>query len=320
MTIENSLTTLVEENRVNSQHGAPIEISSEIENLIKWTNVQVDSQVMSLFMSCPAKYNYVFNRHLQPVDGVSVSIARGSVVHDGLLAYWKERIKSDNYQEATKLCIAKIQEGLNKNIKFSADFKLETLQGTLEYLKYVAGQLWIPLEAEKYFRLKIYEDENLKLRIYLTGRIDLIVRMPQIPIFPIDVKTETERWFHSVMGNQFKIYNLACGTNLLGVQRVGFQTSLEAKDKFKLETLAFDPDILEEYRTVTLPYWVKQMLIAHEDNHFPMNVTSCISGHFACNFSDKYNGGICSVSRAVREQKIGRYFVVGPEWDPSKTD
>jgi hypothetical protein len=48
-----------------------------------------------------------------------------------------------------------------------------------------------------------------------------------------------------------------------------------------------------------------------------MNTTSCIHGHFACQFSDKYNGGICNVSREVREQKLERYFKVGEEWNPA---
>ena len=91
----------------------------------------------------------------------------------------------------------------------------------------------------------------------------------------------------------------------------------EVVEKFKMEMLPFDQDILDEFRTVTLPYWVKQLMIAHEDNYFPMNPSNCVHGHFKCQFSDAYNGGICSVSRSVRAQKLSRYFVVGPEWDPA---
>jgi hypothetical protein len=120
------------------------------------------------------------------------------------------------------------------------------------------------------------------------------------------------------MSNQFKIYCIVTGTNVLWVQRVGFQETLKAEDKFKIETIAFDPDVLEEWRTTTLVHWVKELIMAHENNFFPMNPTNCIHGHFACQFSDKMDHkGICSVSRNIREQKLERYFKVGEDWDPA---
>jgi hypothetical protein len=267
-------------------------------------------------MGCPAKYDYVFNRHLVSIDGVSKSISRGSIVHDALLGYWKERIKSDNAQLAVQTGIRISKEGFSKDNRFTTDEVLDSLNTILEFMKYIQSSSWIPIEAEKYFKIKVFEDESIKLRIFITGRIDLIVKTPQLPILPIDVKTESERWFHTQMSNQFKIYSIACGTNLLGVQRVGFQKTLEAKDKFKMEMLPFDQDILDEFRTVTLPHWVKQLIVAHEDGFFPMNTTNCVHGHFKCQFSDAFNGGICNVSRQVREQKLQRYFVVGQEWNP----
>lgn len=290
----------------------------EIKREDQWTNIQVDSQVMSLFMACPYKYELVFVRHLQPVGGVSKSIKRGLIVHDGMLLYWRERIKSGDYKEAVQLCVRKVQELLNAESSFDHEEKLDTLQNLVQFLQHIQSYSWIPLEAEKYFKIKILEDEGLRLRIFITGRIDLIVRLPQIPIFPIDLKTESERWFHSAMSNQFRIYSLACGTNLLGVQRIGFQKTLSAEEKFKVETIAFDQDVLEEYRTVTIPHYIKQLIMCHEDNFFPMNNTSCVHGHFKCQFSDGMDHkGICTASRSIREQKLGRYFVVGPEWNPA---
>lgn len=285
----------------------------------EWTNIQVDSQVLSIFMSCPQKYKYKIVDKLESIAGQSDSIRRGLIIHDALLSYWKERIKSDNYQESVKLALNKAKDAVNADIGFSNEFKLETLHGFLEFLKYIQQLSWIPLEAEKYFKVLIYENANDRLRIFLTGRIDLILRSPQIPILPVDVKTEAERWFYSQMSNQFRIYSLVCGTNILGVQRVGF-TKKEPAEKFKMEMLPFDQDILEEYKTVTLPYWVKMMIKCHEDNYFPMNNTSCVHGHFKCQFSDAYNGGICNVSRSVREQKLMRYFKIGEGWDPSKVE
>ena len=294
-------------------------IEPEVETE-KWTSIQVDSTLLSIFMSCPQKYKFTMVDHLQPIGGQSQSIRRGLYVHDASLTYWKHRIANgEDYKEALKQGLITLKEKLNSDPKFDSEEKLEIMQNFLDFIKFIQGSSWIPLAAEKHFRIKAFEDESIKLRIYLTGRIDLILRTPQISILPIDNKTESERWFHTQMSNQFKIYCLATGANILGVQRIGFQTKMEPKDKYKMELMPFDADVLEEFRTITLPYWVKQLIMCHEENFFPMNPINCVHGHFKCQFSDAYNGGICNVSRSVREQKLGRYFVKGEAWDPSNT-
>lgn len=308
-TIAESITELEQE--------VPREIIEEDSNT-KWTALMVDSQELSSFMSCPRKYDYGFNQHLVPVGGMAKGMDRGTIVHNGLLEYWKVMIKNNDYQEATKNCIRRAKEELEKDIKFNSDDKLEILQTILDFLKHIQANSWVPLEVEKYFRVKAYEDPKLRLRIYLHGRIDLIVRTPQIPVLPIDFKTESERWFYSQLSNQFRIYAIACGTNLVGIQRVGFQKTLEPKDKFKLDLLPFDQDVIDEFRNELLPYWAKQMLMCHEENYYPMNTSSCIKGHFKCQYSDGVNNGICNVSRSVRGQKLNRYFIRGEAWDPSK--
>lgn len=303
------------ENLVQETPKNPVEITKENE----WTNFQIDSSMLSTFMACPAKFDYVYNRHLVPLAGISKSIRRGTIVHDGALAYWKEMIASGDFKVAVAKAVEIIRIGLESHIDFDPDFKLETLQGIIEFFKHIQTLSWIPLEAEKFFRVLVYTNEDTKLRIYLTGRIDLILRTPQIPILPVDNKTETERWFHSQMSNQFRIYCIATKTNLLGVQRIGFQKTLEAKDKFKMETLPFDQDVLDEWREKTLLHYVQQLILAHHEGFYPMNPTNCIHGHFKCQFSDDNDHkGICNVSRSVREQKIARYFLVGEAWDPAK--
>lgn len=290
-----------------------IESPPEVE---KYTNIQVDSQIFSTFMSCPRKCDYVFNRHLVPIGGMSKSIEKGQLSHTGLHAYWQSRIDGNDYQisSVNGLEAAKLDSLKYKNLK--PEDALDVFQNLIAYFKFIQNSNWIPVATEQAFKFIAYEDKELKIRIILAGRIDLIVKTPQIPLIPIDNKTEAERWFYSQMSNQFKIYCLACKCNVLGVQRFGFQKTLKDEDKFKMELLPFDPDILEEFRVETLPYYCKQMLLCQEENYWPMNTTSCIHGHFACQFSDKYQGGICNVSRSVREQKLSRYFTIGEEWNP----
>jgi PD-(D/E)XK nuclease superfamily len=284
-----------------------------------WTSIQVDSQVLSLFMSCPQKFKYVFIDQLQQKEGLHKGIKRGTIVHDALLTYWKERIKTNDYQIASRDAMRLATEAFNKDISFDAEERLENMTILYEYLRYIQSSSWIPLEAEKFFRIKIYEDESAKLRIFIAGRIDLILRSPQLSVFPVDVKTESMKTFHSEMSNQFKLYCLACNVNVIGVQRICFQKDMETKDRFKLETIGFDPDVLEEFRTTTLPYWINRLIECYQSNYFPMQTTSCITGFFACQFSDKMkHKGICNVSRSIRDQKLNAYFVKGDKWDPSK--
>ena len=305
----------------------PVELREAIEEINKdevqqddddWTQVQVDSSMLTAFQACEQFYDYKYNQHLIPITGQSKGVNRGSAVHIGLSSYWKSRLVSDDYQLATKAGIKSAKEFMDKDINFSNDYKLETLQSLLSFLQHIQSNSWIPIEVEKHFVFKAYENAEEKLRIFLTGRIDLILRTPQIPILPVDNKTESERWFYSQMSNQFKIYSIVCGTNIFGVQRIGFQEKVKVEDKFKLEMIGFDQDVLDEFRLVTLPAWIMRMLQAQTNNRFMMNTSNCIHGHFKCQFSDAYNGGICNVSRNVRQQKLDRYFIKGPEWNPAE--
>jgi len=290
----------------------------EEEQELKWTTMMVDSQILSTFMACPRKCDFIFNRHLVPIGGVSKAIEKGQLAHIGLHSYWKARIHGLDYQKASIIAIDCAKTEALKFQNLDTDNALECLQNLVAFFKYVSNMPYIPVFVEQHFRFKAYEDPNLRLRIYLTGRIDLGLKFPSGLVIPVGNKSEGERWFYSIMSNQFKIYCLACNSNTLGVQRFGFQKSLQEKDKFKLELLPFDQDILDEFRYETLPYYCKQMLICREDNYWPPNNTNCVHGHFKCQFSDAYNGGICSVSRQVREQKLNSYFTIGEEWDPSE--
>jgi hypothetical protein len=284
---------------------------------VGWTTVELDSQVLTAFMSCPAFFNYRFNRHLVPVAGKSVSIEKGTLAHDGLHAYWKARIEGKDYQEAVTDAIEYAKQRALKMEALNPEDGLDVFKTLVEYFKFIVGLSWQPLFVEQHFRFLALEEESIKLRVYLTGRIDIGMRTPQLELVPVDNKSESERWYHSSMSNQFKIYVLACGVNQLGVQRFGFQKTLTPEEKFKMEMISFDPGALEEFRTVTLPYWVGQMLMCKKTDFWPMNTSSCIKGHFKCQFSDAYNnGGICSSSPDLREQKLMRFFREGEPWNP----
>lgn len=289
-----------------------------IINEEKWTNVQVDSQVLSTFMSCARKADYVFNRHLVPISGVPKGVEKGLLAHKGNQVYWRARIDGKDYQVSAKEGIEAAQKYAPTLLNLSADDCLNVFETLVIFFKHIQSLSWQPIFVEQHFKFIAYEDPILKLRIILTGRIDLGFRTPDQKIIPVDLKSESERWFHTQMSNQFKIYCLACKSNVLGVQRFGFQKTLSPEEKFKMELLPFDPDYLDEFKNEVLPYWCKQLLLCKEENYWPPNYASCIHGHFGCQFSDKYNKGFCNISRKVREQKLNQYFTIGEPWEPAE--
>lgn len=284
----------------------------------KWTNLKFDSQVLSSFMSCPREMNNRFNNHLVPIISTSKGKERGTLIHYALQQYY-ESMKEGNDFTISRL---KGLEGLKK-----IAYELRALESEdiidvgrtfEEYVEYRKNDVFQVVFTERIFEFIAYE--VWPLRIILTGRIDLgILEYQTQNLIPIDHKSESEKWFYSSLSNQFKIYALACKSQRLIVNRIGFQKSKKAEEKFKREELAFDKDVLDEFANEVLPYYAKQMLIAYEDNYFPPNYSSCIKGHFACIFSDKYNGGICNITRELREQKLNTYFYP-KEWDPKNEE
>lgn len=284
-----------------------------------WTNVKVDSQVFSGFMSCPRYMDYRYNRHLVPISGVSTSIGKGSLAHEGLHKFNKARIEGASWNDAKSIGLASARlKAPTMNI--DADNVLLVYRTLEEFWEFKQSSAIheIPKAAERTFTVLVYQDESIRLRIYLTGRIDYIFSLvSNNNLIPLDYKSESERWFYSGLSNQFKFYSIATKSPVVIVQRLGFQTTKKAEEKFKTESINFDADVMDEFINEIIPETCKNLLLAIEEKKFSPNYTNCIHGHFACIFSDKYNnGGICTVSRKIREEKIERYFSIGEEWNP----
>lgn len=293
-----------------------IDDNSEAEGRA-WTNVEMDSQVLSAFMACPREMELRLIKHLVPVKGVSKGIEKGLLAHRGLQVFYELMKDNVEYSVRKLAAIRAMKEyypTLDRVEGEDVSLVFETFE---EYCEYRKNDVFQVVFTEKHFRFIAYEDPSLRLRIILTGRIDLgILEYHSAKIIPIDHKSESEHWFYSTLSNQFKIYALACNTDKLMVNRFGFQKSVKIEKKFKREELTFDKECLDEFKYEILPYYAKQMLIAQNENFFPPNYNNCIKGHWGCIFSDRYDGGICNQPRSIREEKLKRYFVV-KEWNPA---
>jgi hypothetical protein len=280
-----------------------------------WINLMFDSQILSTFMSCEREMDLRFNQHLIPIGGVSKAFEKGTLAHHGLAKYYflmQQGIDYPTRKAVARDAMRKIFPTLNSLEGEDLVLVLNTFD---EYLEFRKNDVFQVMFVEKLFRFIAYE--NYPLRIILTGRIDLgILESGSRTIIPVDHKSESESWFYSTLSNQFKIYTLACNANRLIVNRFGMQTSKSHKEKFKREDLNFDDDVLDEFKNEVLPFYAKRMIIANEDNYYAPNYAACTRGHWGCIFSDKYKGGICNVTRQLRNQKIQSYFI-SKEWNPS---
>ncbi len=278
-----------------------------------WTNVMFDSQILGTFMSCPREMDLRFNKHYTPIAGTSKAHDKGTLAHEGLRAYYEGMRTGMDYSLRVTAALQACRKLAPTLLTLDSDDILDCYSTLEQYFDHKKNEVIHVVFTEKVFTYVAYE--VFPLRITVTGRIDLGI-LEGSQLVPVDHKSESESWFYSALSNQFKIYALACESQRIYINRVGFQKTKKPADKFKVETITFDNDALLEFRYEVLPYYAKQMLLAAEDNFYPPNYASCIKGHFGCVFSDKYRGGICNVSRDVRQQKLDQYFKV-VEWNPA---
>lgn len=280
-----------------------------------WLNLQFDSQILGTFMSCPREMNYKFNLHLTPIGGVSKSIEKGTLAHHGLQVYYDLMMKGIDFLTRKAVAAQKMRELYPTLSSLAPEDLVLVLDTFNEYAEYRKNDVFQVVFTERLFKFIAYE--SFPLRVILVGRIDMGIYDGRSPnVIPVDHKSESEAWFYSTTSNQFKIYALACGSQQLIVNRFGFQKSVKPEKKFGREDLNFDADVLREFQHEVIPYYAKQMLICMEDDYYPPDYASCVRGHWGCVFSDRYSKGICTVDRAVRQEKINAYFV-RKEWNPA---
>ena len=94
------------------------------------------------------------------------------------------------------------------------------------------------------------------------------------------------------------------------VNKIGFQKTLKAQDKFTRAPVSYTMDRLVEWQTVILPYYAKMMLMYQESGYWPPNFTHCENKYGMCSFKD-----VCEADRNLREETLGQNFVIGKKWD-----
>ena len=279
-----------------------------------------DSQILTTFQECGEKFYLTFIENLKPFYPVD-PLVKGDVLHTAVEGYYRY-LKAGLQGEQDRTIIHKqgievaVLEARAKAALNGIDLELaeEVIKTTVEYLDFYQNDDLVPLEIEEPFIQVLYESPEDELRICYAGKIDLVAtasRYQWNPI-PFDNKSTTRNQTPSGRSNQFFGYCNALDSNLLVVNRIGFQKTLSASERFKRIPLSYPPEYRQRWVRNTIK-WGYKLAFALENKQYEENLSSC----------DKYSGctfkAICeAINPEAKEWIIQSKYMVGEKWDPTK--
>jgi len=188
-------------------------------------------------------------------------------------------------------------------------FVLQTLE---QYVEYYKNDSWIPLECETVKSKLLYEDDEM--RVLWKVKYDLITDTNQ-GIYPVDHKTMKQNRPNSSLNNQFIGQCIVAGTRGVIINKIGFQKSLEPKDKFVRTLISYSSERLMEWQSEILPYYAKLLVMYAESGVYPPNFNSCEGKYGPCSFNE-----VCSSDPSMREEVLRNTFTIGKKWDIKSTE
>lgn len=309
-------------------------------------NVIMDSQILSTLMACPRLADFRFNHNFMSIGGKSNSLECGSIVHV-FQEYFNKAIINGVKRESAfgfgisaaelyirgcnqctdfratpetpkPLCGHKPNEfpGVRNTPKDNEGYKTGwqwVLDTCDQYHRFYSNDHWIPLEVEVVKGKVLYEDDEI--RVLWKAKLDLLSDTNQ-GIFPVDHKTMKMRRETNSMNNQFMGQCLVTGTRQVIINKIGFQQSLKAEEKFERKPIGYSAPRLIEWQSETLPYYAKLLIMYAETGHFPPNFNHCEGKYGNCAFYKD----VCSADPGMREENIKQHFIVGPIWNPTNDD
>jgi PD-(D/E)XK nuclease superfamily len=274
--------------------------------------VEVDSQILNAIDLCGQRYEYehVLDFHPEEKDG---ALEHGSIMHDMLAHYYRNRMSGRYIQNASIVTAECLEIGRAAQAKTTnvtvEDFEEEDLPAFKQYVLHHQYDGWEIRFVENKFIKVLYDSDDLKIAI--KGIVDLGIIRPKEGKAIVDHKTEKRRSDPFILSNQFQLYNWAFGEDII-INKVGYQKTLEAKEKFRRYTMTYSTQLAEEWRQDAIAS-IRRAIGWHKEGKFPRNRTSC--DKFAgCIFRD-----ICKNPPEVRESKLLAHFK-RVKWDPWTRD
>jgi len=289
--------------------------------------LSIDSQILNSIQACARKTNYQFVRNLNPPVKAE-ALERGSLIHDMLEIYyslkgncikenapWIGKLTSaglvdpmsahpTDHASIVKLCI-EAGNYFSTQINLDANICAATIKTFRDYAEYYEHDSWHALAVEEVGSKILHEDDELK--IVYNFKVDLVAEKGTI-IAPWDHKSGARNEEPTSLSNQFIGYCYGLNVTNIVINKIGFQKTLSAKERFPRYILSIDPVRIEEWRQNAI-YWCRMLAYSLDVDQWPMNLTHC----------DKYSGciyeRICTTTPESRERTINIDYVVGEKWD-----
>lgn len=189
--------------------------------------------------------------------------------------------------------------------KIGWSWVLDTIE---QYNEFYKNDHWIPLFTETVKGKILYEDDEI--RILWKAKLDLGVDTNQ-GIFPVDHKTMKQNRDTISLNNQFMGQCHIMGTRSAIINKIGFQKTLPANEKFTREMKSYESSQLIEWQSEILPYYAKLLLVYNETGYWPPNFSNCQTKYGLCDYYEH----VCSQPMSSRESNLKLYFKATEPWD-----
>lgn len=287
-------------------------------------HVVLDSQLLSTLMSCERLFDFRFNHNLVPIGGRGNALEAGLLLHKMLEVYYSTLAQQswansvDAALQAGHLYIRNESDASSiqaEDVKYKNGqlqyigwkHVLSTFQ---EYVDYYRADAWTPLYTEKVLSKVIYDDDDLA--VMWKAKLDLGVDTNQ-GIYPVDHKTMKQRRDSVSLNSQFMGQCIVTGARSVIINKIGWQTSLEPKDKFIRVMMNYSAARLVEQIDIIV-YYARYLVSLIESGYYPPRYSFC----------DKYNGCIfriiCEADPSMRLEELNLKFKVGESWDISDSE
>jgi len=288
-------------------------------------NVVLDATVLTSLMSCERLTEFSYIQNLVPINGKGNSLEIGTLMHKMLETYYKTirdgfpkslainngLVMGDEYiikgEDGTGLKNTYADNTKHKNgslDKIGYNYVKDTFQ---QYCEFRAADFWTPLEVETVKGEVIYEDDDI--RLLWKAKLDLVVDTNQ-GIFSVDHKTMKQKRDTLSLNNQFMGQCILMKTRTIIINKIGFQTSLKAEDKFTRTPISYSASRLAEWLNIAA-YYAKYLINLSESGYFPPRFSHC-DKFFGCRFKH-----ICEADVNMREEELRRTFMKGDAWEIS---
>jgi hypothetical protein len=296
--------------------------------------IVADSQILNTVQLCGRKYKYSFVDSLDPVLKPHY-FEKGDLLHKLLQCYYnlkkyklrwslnKNHSKGIEYfthADIVDICVF-IGEFYSHKMSLDLEDVAEVIKTFRSYCTFRSDDNWDRILAVEQSGVFILF-ENHEYKILYQVKIDLVMELTNIPIMPVDHKSISRNTSDCIgpdgstfnqqqLSNQFIGYCTALGTNNIIKNDIGFQKTLQPKEKFKRHLLSYTNDNIEEWKAESA-WWLIRAANESLLGLYPRNLTSC----------DKYGGCIfryaCKSDRELRGEKLLSLTEKRVRWDVGK--